>query len=54
MSLPDYLLEDEAGECPQCGGPSDYGQRLCGQCKHDLVDMNADLAYERMLERWER
>ena len=53
MSLPDYLLEDDRGECPECGGQSEREGKLCPSCRADIVDVNADYAYERMLERWE-
>lgn len=53
MSLPDYLLDDPSGECPECGGYVERDGRLCDRCKRDLVDTDTELAYERMLERWE-
>lgn len=42
MSLPEWLFDDEAGECPECGRYTGRDGRLCEECADDMADMYAD------------
>lgn len=42
MSLPEWLFDDESGECPECGRYVGHDGRLCDECKAELADQDAD------------
>lgn len=42
MSLPEWLFDDEAGECPECGRYVGQDGRLCEECLADAEDQAAD------------